>query len=303
MKAALFLCLFAACADVDVSTIESALTAENGQNLNGQNLNGQNLNGQNLNGQNLNGPDTGTFTIWTSTALKGGGTLSLQGSRLVKNSGDAQTLLQAELTARRANGTNVSMRIREVVAPAAGATNWKYALEYLETDGAWYPVCEDASGPRYAYALAGIWDHRQGVAGGGAHINDPTKFTFACDGIGAIGKCVNNGYEPWVSATLAAHHQACIRLLRGDFCGDGTPHTQNGNRVNLYDGIGVQADTEEWVFEAEWDENGARCFSPSNRSNAGVPCYNARVTLGCGLQQFPLGTLLVNETPTAGLTP
>ena len=32
----------------------------------------------------------------------------------------------------------------------------------------------------------------------------------------------------------------------------GATHTINGNQVNLYDGIGVQADTMAWNIEGEW---------------------------------------------------
>jgi len=291
----------------DLAETRGELSAENGQNLNGQNLNGQNLNGQNLNGQNLNGPDTGTFTIWTSllNAKSNGrfGDLHLEGSELVGNGARGTSLVNAELLSRRGDGSDVRTRIASVLAPALGSTRWRYVLDYREVDGNWYPVCP---GRGAAIALAGTWDYRQGVPGGGSHTDDATKVTFACEHVGALAKCVDDGYEPWSFAgttSLAKHHQACVRLLRGDYCGDGTPYTQNGNRVNLYDGLGIQTDTEDWFFEAEWDEAGARCFSPLNRSHAGVPCYNARVTLGCGSQQFSLGTLLVDETPTAGLTP
>lgn len=302
----LLLCLLSACTDAELSSTSSAVVADNGQNLNGQNLNGQNLNGQNLNGQNLNGPGTGTFTIWTS--LDG---VKLNGKSLDATltatvfsgyDGNSQVsgtgFVQAEFSARRGDGSNVRMRIREIVP---GANGWRYFVEYRETDNNWYPICEDASGARPAIPLNGIWDHRQGVAGGGAHIADARKFTFACDGIGALGKCVGLGYQPWQSTSLANHHQACVRLLRADFCGDGTPYTQNGNLVNLYDGIGLQHDTEDWVIEAEWDIHGARCFYPLNRSHAGIPCYDARVELACGSPtNFSTGALLMNETPDGG---
>lgn len=307
-----------ACAlEPDVDRLQTASVIENGQNLNGQNLNGQNLNGQNLNGQNLNGPDSGTFTIWTS--LEG---VKLNGKVLSSTSLDATVFtavdgssnltgtdfLQAELQARRGDGSDVRMRIREIHPPAAGSTKWRYLVEYRETDNRWYPICEDLSGPRLAIPVNGIWDHRQGVPGGGAHIDDPTKFTFACEGLGAIGKCIDMGYEPWTTfedVQLADHHQACVRLMRGDYCGDGASYTANGNRVNVYDALGIQEDTEDdWFIEAEWDADGARCFYPLNRSRAGIPCYDARVAVGCGAPaNFSMGALLMNETPTLGLTP
>ncbi|MDQ3365664.1 MAG: ADYC domain-containing protein [Myxococcota bacterium] len=310
------LVLLSACtADSDLSQIESNSVVANGQNLNGQNLNGQNLNGQNLNGQNLNGPDNGSFTIWTSLlGVKLNGkqfNASLASTVFTGNDGSTTVtgtgFAQAEFQGMRGDGRTVRMRIRSVVAPPAGSTTWRYFVEYREDNQSWYPVCANASGPIAAIPVNGIWDHRQGVAGGGGHVASSDKFTFACEGQGAIGKCIAMGYEPWSAqggVSLAGHHRSCIRMLRGDYCGDGTSYTQDGNRVNVYDGLGIQDDTEDWVIEAEWDVQGARCFYPLNRSRAGIPCYDARVALACGSPtNFGAGALLMNETPTAGLTP
>jgi hypothetical protein len=307
--------VFAACAATPDELAEevAASTVTNGQNLNGQNLNGQNLNGQNLNGQNLNGPDAGSFMIWTSlldAKLDGkvfDATLHATVFSGVTWGISGTGFTGVELEGMRGDGETVRLRIREVLPPATGEAIWRYQVELRASDLTWQPICRDASGAaRAAIPVDGVWDHRQGVPGGGAHIADPTRFTFACEHVGAIAKCVQLGYEPWAAVgetSLANHHQACVRLLRGDYCGTGTPYTQDGNRVNLYDGHGIQDDTEDWFFEAEWDQHGARCFHPLNRSRAGIPCYNARLELGCGAAQFRLGTLLVTETPTLGLTP
>ncbi len=303
MKYAILLALIVSgCATDDLtSEITSASTVENGQNLNGQNL---------------NGPDNGTFTIWTSLAgVKRDGSVmdstTLSKTMLTMRKGSSvytgTDVVNAELSAMRGDGRTVRLRIRGVTPPATGSTMWRYQVEYREDDLNWYPICKDVNGPRAAIALNGIWDHRQGVPGGGAHLVDATKFTFACEGIGAIGKCVGIGYEPWrmeAGVDLWNHHQACVRLLRGDYCGDGSAYTQNGNRVNLFDNLGIQDDTEDWFIEAEWDQAGARCFYPANRSRAGIPCYNNRVTVACGSPtNFATGALLMDETPTLGLTP
>ena len=54
-------------------------------------------------------------------------------------------------------------------------------------------------------------------------------------------------------------------MLRADFCGDGTSHTQDGTGVNLWDDPGIQqkAYTPLWLFEAEWGVGGATCVSTS----------------------------------------
>ena len=35
--------------------------------------------------------------------------------------------------------------------------------------------------------------------------------------------------------SLASYHQACTRMARADYCGDGTSHTQDGTWIEYYD--------------------------------------------------------------------
>jgi hypothetical protein len=108
---------------------------------------------------------------------------------------------------------------------------------------------------------------------------------------GAIGKCVVAvGYRPWKSGaqecfssdpadcwtpTLEMHHEACVRMIRADYCGDGQTHTLDGIQVDIWDNAGVQqqlpySDDDAlyraglavpFGYEAEWTPNGARCIS------------------------------------------
>lgn len=308
----------------DLVTAQASLAADNGGNLNGGNLNGGNLNGGNLNGGNLNGTDLSQFLIgvnYLPSALVGNkqlDSLTIEGTSLVgyKNGTryDGSWFIGADLRGTLGSGATIKLRVDDIQQGPAANGNWPnntdlslYFVSFFGTDNQWHPACRDYTGaPVYAMALPGRWDYRMGEAGGGSFINDPSKFTFACMG-GAIAKCVLFGYRPWSSKngeSLAPYHQACTRLIRGDYCGDGDFHTQNGNRVNLYDPLNIQTDTEDWAFEALWDENGARCIYPLNRSHAGIPCYDDRVDLLCGQSLGPnMGVKLTNETPTAGLTP
>jgi ADYC domain len=296
----------------------------NGSNLNGRNLNGRNLNGRNLNGRNLNGGMLnqtlvsvdytgarlgevrhGGKSAWRSGAFDA---VWLEGSvfhgwfRGQHLSGKDFT--QAHFLGNLGNGGQVELRV-EAVTPGTGERRsvWTYRVSYHEpADGRWYPICQDKSGrPVDAIAVAGRWDYRQGVPGlGGAKYDDPSAFTFACEGA-AIAKCIRFGYEPWASSggvSLAAHHQACTRLVRADYCGDGTSHTVDGQWVNLYDALGVQRDTEAWALEAEWDTEGARCFTERNRSSVPVSCPERPMKTRCGAAEaFSNGTLLQSETP------
>jgi hypothetical protein len=81
---------------------------------------------------------------------------------------------------------------------------------------------------------------------------------------------------------------------------------RESNLLNLYDPLGIQQDTESWLFEAAWDVNGGRCFYALNRTHSELPCFSARQDLMCGLNlgSSSLGVLLRNETlGTLGIDP
>lgn len=313
--------LLASCAVETYSTDDNAITVDNGQGLNGQGLNGQGLNGQGLNGQGLNGQglngeSLGSAVQWVSLStarihhhwLDGAW---LDGSQLVGEysgtSYGAEAFAGATLIGRSDTGRNVRLRVVDVEAPLGGSDIWRYHVEYF-FKGDWYALCEDAvTGPFGAIAVDGYWSFERGSPTGGDKFVDGDRFTFACPRFGAIGKCVELGYRPWGvfdGEALDAHHQACTRLMRADYCGDGTPNTQDGKIVNLYDSLGVQVDTEDWTAEAEWDAEGARCLSPHNRGIIDVPCYDEKIHDACGFRSsFPTGTLLISETPDPPPTP
>jgi len=124
-----------------------------------------------------------------------------------------------------------------------------------------------------ALAVPGVWDES------GAHSEKGEKFTFACEN-GAIAKCVNWGYKPWAKkggSSLAALHQACTRMARADYCGDGRSHTREDNLIDMYDGLSVLTRTTEssatWdakraFFEAAWSTEGATCLSRTRDGQA-----------------------------------
>ncbi|ESA37947.1 secreted protein [Leptolyngbya sp. Heron Island J] len=118
----------------------------------------------------------------------------------------------------------------------------------------WHNLClPDADGMAKAIPLSGRWDVT------GAHIDDGS-ITFACTN-GAVAKCVRWGYKPWKTLkgeSLRDYHQACTRMVRADYCGNGTGHTQNGTAIDVYDRLGVQQRTQDngMAPEASWDANG-----------------------------------------------
>lgn len=68
--------------------------------------------------------------------------------------------------------------------------------------------------------------------------------------------------------SLALYYQACVRMMRADYCGDGVGHTRNGTPIDLFDRIGVQRDepAEGMTLEAAWGPEGAVCISHTRLS-------------------------------------
>ena len=66
---------------------------------------------------------------------------------------------------------------------------------------------------------------------------------------------------------MAPYHAACVRMVRADYCGNGSPHTVPGVTIQMYDRAGVHAapDTEYGAFEAVWGPEGAVCLARARR--------------------------------------
>lgn len=129
-------------------------------------------------------------------------------------------------------------------------------------------VCGTTGGgtPIQAIFLAGTWDQRWGIPAGGDKTASSTMFTIACRGVGAYAKCVDMGYKPWTSAANDQLHQACVRMVRADYCGDGSSFTRDGEQINVEDinvltsAADIQTVTSNpsgWYFDGGWNTNGA----------------------------------------------
>jgi hypothetical protein len=282
--------------DVKLGSTNQAVETNNGEHLNGEHLNGEHLNGEHLNTQKLD-----QYAVWTSlenVTIDGMpldyATLNASqfyGERAFFSYGPSD-FVGAQFDTMKGDGTIVKYRVDAIVEHDGGATG--YMLSYL-WNGRWLSVCQSDSGPVEAYPLNGTWDHREGVEGGGSWTDAPQKFTFACRTLGAIAKCVDIGYLPWQNRD---HHLACVRMLRADYCRNGTPYTTTGRLINVYDSIGIQVDTDEWPADGEWDAGGARCFTSHNRASGEVPCFDPAWDETCGgAASFQTGTLIINELP------
>ena len=103
-----------------------------------------------------------------------------------------------------------------------------YTVFYLDSaDYQWKNLCiPDADNVAKAIPLTGSWDET------GKHTESSDMITFGCTS-GVLAKCVRFGYKPWKTVKgklLRDYHQACTRMVRADYCGNGKSHTREGYR-------------------------------------------------------------------------
>lgn len=154
---------------------------------------------------------------------------------------------------------------------------WMYNLLWQDNSpgvpARWQALCRtEAGADDQSLMLANRWDPATGN-----RVDRPTFITFACRDQ-ALGKCARMGYRPWAKANscsgtgvaqtcadiaLADHHQACTRMIRADYCGNGTSYTIDGTLIDIYDYLNppLQVSETDWDIEAQWTPNGALCIN------------------------------------------
>jgi len=199
--------------------------------------------------------------------------LRLESGRLTAAGGSAAGSV---LQGMGSDGRPVEVAICDAeTVPGDNGTTW-YRIEVWNSEAReWENPCvptEALAHPR-ALAVGGVWDT------GGAHHDVAGKITFACQG-GVIAKCATWGYRPWAShggTSLAEAHQACTRMARADYCGNGQSHTREGTLIDYYDSLGLSSratsassswDPARASFEAAWAPDGATCIA---RTRGGDP--------------------------------
>lgn len=164
----------------------------------------------------------------------------------------------SELTATDDQGNTLTLQIQDVEVDPKDQDGeiHLYTVFYQDPiDSQWRNLCTpDREGVAKAIPFTGTWDER------GNYIESDT-ITFSCTS-GNVAKCARFGYKPWETVngrSLRDYHQACLRMLRADYCGNGNAHTREGTPINIYDAIGIEAPepAENMVFEAAWSADGA----------------------------------------------
>jgi hypothetical protein len=201
---------------------------------------------------------------------------------------DGRVLTQAQLPGvilTLGDGSGAERRIRiDAVEPDSRDPSGEtllYTLSEQDAAGGWTNAClPDPDGRRLGFPLPGAFD--------AAGHYDPTHpgILITCTA-GAEGKCVRFGYKPWRRAadgtSLEAAYNACVRLVRADYSGDGRGTTRNGQPIDIYDAFGVQSPTNDpaYEFEAGFTAGGAVCVRhvrvKENATLAGIAAASPRL--------------------------
>ncbi|MEO8010262.1 MAG: ADYC domain-containing protein [Dokdonella sp.] len=138
---------------------------------------------------------------------------------------------------------------------------WLHRFSRRVGDGEWQNPCgADREGHQEGLPIAGRWG-----ADGRFHADD-AHFALSCTG-GAQVKCVRFGYKPWKQAVdgtpLLPSYEACVRMVRADYCGDGHATTREGMAIDIFDHHGIQKSDggADFHFEAGWSPQGAVCVA------------------------------------------
>ncbi len=258
--------------DENIGTEASAYSEEldglhvNGLHVNGLHVNGLHVNGLHVNGLHVNGTTLNGFAVEGMTLQ---GTVFTGSVNGVTSTGDA--FEGASMTASLEGGDTLQIRI-DTIDPSPDPEILLYGVSYLLA-GSWKPLCTDEAGQAVrSFPLHGYWDESEGTPTGGSHVDLANEFTFACQGY-ALAKCAEIGYKPWKSVQeclapnlchqvpLSALHQACTRMMRADYCGNGVSTTREGTLIDVADQMGFETSEAPpgWLFEGEWGEDGATC--------------------------------------------
>jgi hypothetical protein len=277
----------------------------NGISVNGISVNGISVNGISVNGISVNGISVNGISV-NGTALAG---ISINGSSVsVSVPGTNKVLSNQDLKGLTANITIPDPVTKQPVKYIFRVDNvtldtfnknfkdvWLYQISY-QVEGAqvWQSICKDYSGnPAPAIPLKGYyWNEVTGI-----RVDDANSGILACYE-GAIGKCISAGYRLWASAQqctgsgkskkctsipLKDHHQACTRMMRADYCGDGKSYTVNGTLLDIFDYLQppVQLQEEKWQMEARWTPTGASCLTERRHEEIAFPGCKGRKLKEC----------------------
>lgn len=185
--------------------------------------------------------------------------LSVEGTSFVLRK-EGRTLRSPDLIGAEIDlGGGHWLRIDEVRIDPADPDILLHTFSTRDAFGDWRNPCvADRSGKQEAFPLPGRWDEA------GRFHPGPDFIAVTCTD-GAQAKCARFGYKPWKSTprggSMVPLYEACVRMTRADYCGDGTATTRDGTAIEIFDdqGVWTHDNLPGFLFEAGWASQGAVC--------------------------------------------
>jgi hypothetical protein len=190
-------------------------------------------------------------------------TIDIEGTEFMVRLPDGRVLRSAELVGT-VLGLRSGLRIRieavEREQDQQRRPSWLHTFAVQQADGTWANLCRiGPDGRRAGFPIPGR-------AAPDATVVDaqPGVFEISCTA-GAQAKCIRFGYRPWEAGpdgrSLRGLYNACIRMVRADYGGEGHGTTRDGTVIDVYDAWRIQTPdmNDEHDFEAAWGPEGAVC--------------------------------------------
>ena len=194
---------------------------------------------------------------------RGVASVEAEGTQFKVTLPDGRVLRSPELVGAVLNlrsGLRVRIEGVEEDRDSRGGPLWLHTLSMQHGDGTWASFRNHGpDGRRAGFPVSG-----RATAHGTVAEAEPGVFELTCTG-GAQAKCVRFGYRPWEMGPdgrpMRALYNACVRMVRADYGGDGHATTRDGMLIDIYDAWNIQtADLQEGSdFEAGWSPEGAVC--------------------------------------------
>lgn len=201
---------------------------------------------------------------WSHRGVALGGVAVVEGELVVAGPSRlaAADLVGTTFAATLVDGSTVPMRIARVVrhqnpwnGPRPRPRQSDYVIEF-SSGGQWASLCSsDAPG---AIPVVGSFGHTPEGHPNGDYDPAPTRLTFACRA-GVAAKCQDWGYPSW-NPQRSRYFQACTRMARADYCGNGRSRTVDRTMINYVDLHGQPLALQPlpgFVPEAVWGPGGA----------------------------------------------
>jgi len=179
---------------------------------------------------------TGTASAGDLAATPG---VTVEGTAFVLQRPGQRPLKGAELRGMVLNieigGRVEAVRLARISPDPDDAEILRHEFERQDESGQWHSACE----PNFEGETWGI-----PVGPGAGQASHTGAISLTCSS-GAIAKCIRYGYKPWGRGhngeNLAPYFAACVRMIRADYAGDGSPHTKPGTFIKFRRGRALAA--------------------------------------------------------------